>query len=579
MLTKKNIFSPLKIGFIGLLFVLSNYAFAATYYVDATKGSDEYNGLSPEHALKTLNKVRSTLPSLSAGDQVLFKRDEIFNGYIGLKNISGSSSNPITIGAYGTGARPILRDIWNGRLRWISAGSGNYYALIGQKYASRLLMDSKEILRSAENEVVDGSQFVWKGGSTVTINLTHYPVSDKNPNNHTFQYAKENEANNDAVLNISNSHYLNIQDIALEGGFQYGVFITNGSSYINIKNVETGKHGRIGIKMFGNPHHILVDRCIVDSHFTLDYATNEQYDGHGGTNIGPIEGILIHHQAHDVEIKNTLVKNFGHANIQLFADATEPGSKIYNVNIHHNTITAPDLAYGGRVTFDGNIENCELSYNLIFDTAVRSQLNGHNNHYHHNIFDTIKNSVLKSYKTGQGFLISNYSDLDSTNNIYENNLIINSGSYGILDGATKNNTYRNNIIYVGHYKGMSIEGSGSNNYNTTVQNNLFYSANAETKIRYRDKSFISISSFNNQNGYKGDAISGNMFADPMFLNVSGRDYRLQSNSPAIGKGPYPSPSDTHTIGAPLSSEEPIYSEKPSEEPFGAFVMIPGGQLM
>lgn len=77
----------------------------ATYYVDARNGNDNADGKSPSKAWKTLAKVESVF--LQQGDQVLFKRGEVFNGSLFLKIIPASSK--ITrIGAYGIGDRPVL---------------------------------------------------------------------------------------------------------------------------------------------------------------------------------------------------------------------------------------------------------------------------------------------------------------------------------------------------------------------------------------------------------------------------------------------------------------------------------------
>ncbi len=79
---------------------------ATTYYVDATNGLDTNNGTSTGTAWKTITKVGSYGIFLP-GDTILFKRGETFNSTasITLSN-SGTSGNPITFAAYGTGEKP-----------------------------------------------------------------------------------------------------------------------------------------------------------------------------------------------------------------------------------------------------------------------------------------------------------------------------------------------------------------------------------------------------------------------------------------------------------------------------------------
>jgi len=77
-----------------------------TYYVDATNGDDGAAGTSEGTAWKTITKVNAA--ALVAGDSVLFKRGETWTGTRLLLTWSGALGNPITFGAYGSGAKPII---------------------------------------------------------------------------------------------------------------------------------------------------------------------------------------------------------------------------------------------------------------------------------------------------------------------------------------------------------------------------------------------------------------------------------------------------------------------------------------
>jgi hypothetical protein len=80
---------------------------AATYYVDATGGLDVSDGRSARNAWQTLAKVNAS--SFSPGDQILFKRGEIFRGQL-VPPSSGTVSQPILFGAYGAGGdNPVLQ--------------------------------------------------------------------------------------------------------------------------------------------------------------------------------------------------------------------------------------------------------------------------------------------------------------------------------------------------------------------------------------------------------------------------------------------------------------------------------------
>lgn len=77
---------------------------AATYYI-SNSGNDSNTGLTTAQAWKTLNKVNSW--TFKPGDQILFQRGSTFYGSLTVKS-SGTASNPITYGAYGTGNNPVI---------------------------------------------------------------------------------------------------------------------------------------------------------------------------------------------------------------------------------------------------------------------------------------------------------------------------------------------------------------------------------------------------------------------------------------------------------------------------------------
>lgn len=67
-----------------------------TYYV-SNSGNDNNDGLAPDRAWKTLNKVTSA--ELKEGDAVLFCRGDLFRGYV-------KTHNGVTYAAYGDGDKP-----------------------------------------------------------------------------------------------------------------------------------------------------------------------------------------------------------------------------------------------------------------------------------------------------------------------------------------------------------------------------------------------------------------------------------------------------------------------------------------
>lgn len=115
----------MKIIFTVIFIYFTNVAFASNYYFSSVTGSDSRTiaeAQNPATPWKTLDKLNSFFGSLQPGDSVLLKRDEIFYGSIIVKR-SGSVTDPIVIGAYGSGSKPVITSLVK-LARWDSVGKG-----------------------------------------------------------------------------------------------------------------------------------------------------------------------------------------------------------------------------------------------------------------------------------------------------------------------------------------------------------------------------------------------------------------------------------------------------------------------
>ena len=91
-----------------LIFALSVFATdaaAAIYYVSQSAGSDSNSGLSSAAPWQTLTKASTV--TLSAGDSILLKAGDTWSEELQPKG-SGTAGNPIYIGAYGAGNKPLI---------------------------------------------------------------------------------------------------------------------------------------------------------------------------------------------------------------------------------------------------------------------------------------------------------------------------------------------------------------------------------------------------------------------------------------------------------------------------------------
>ena len=116
---------------VALLCLFVSELYSATYYFSTSTGDDSRTAAqaqNPATPWKTIAKLNSFFASLSPGDAVLFNRGKNFPGAIIISR-SGSAGAPITIGAYGSGAKPVISGFQN-ITNWTSIGNGLYESVV-----------------------------------------------------------------------------------------------------------------------------------------------------------------------------------------------------------------------------------------------------------------------------------------------------------------------------------------------------------------------------------------------------------------------------------------------------------------
>src|SRR5258708_5395765 len=79
--------------------------FTRTFHVDAVHGDDGNSGRTPAAAWRTLGKVNRS--AFEPGGGILLKRGGTWHGSLDLRS-RGTAKAKITLGAYGSGARPVI---------------------------------------------------------------------------------------------------------------------------------------------------------------------------------------------------------------------------------------------------------------------------------------------------------------------------------------------------------------------------------------------------------------------------------------------------------------------------------------
>jgi hypothetical protein len=83
---------------------------AATYYVDSIHGNNASAGTSPDAAWKDFTPINGRV--LKPGERLLLKRGSVFNQELSV-SAQGTAEHWAEIGAYGEGARPMIRRNWD----------------------------------------------------------------------------------------------------------------------------------------------------------------------------------------------------------------------------------------------------------------------------------------------------------------------------------------------------------------------------------------------------------------------------------------------------------------------------------
>lgn len=548
MSTKRNISSPLKMAFISLLFILSNYAFATTYYIDAANGNDSNIGTSETQAWKTTSKVGSF--DFSPGDVIAFKRGQTFSGTLSYSGSSGTSTNPITLTAYGAGAKPIITGFGTLTGTWTNEGNNKWSMPLSVK-VTRLYKNGIE--QKMTSPVAFGHTWEEFGGSAGTVwiwdNSKLYYYSTTNPSSSQFEGNKQWR-----IIDLNGKSYINIENLDIRGGTNSVIHLTDCSN-INVRYCTLGKQAGYGI-VIKSSDSILIERNTIDNDFKLTFDGISSYTGTDAR--GSNDGVASFGGFTNSEIRYNDFINWGHAALEVETTGSSP---ISGIKMHHNFITAPDLHYSRAIALSGdNATNIEFYNNYIYKTSIRSQINGINNYVHHNWVDNVIDTPYKAKEQGQAFAYENYNG-NPTGNLFEYNTISNTEGPGIefiASGSSSKdisgNTVQKNLFINCGTNAYYTSGTGKGIYvqgYVDIRANNFYDNAASSTLTYdtiyhRDTA-VTPEEFNSRSGLGGDDIYGNTSASsdqgagPLDLTTIGVNAGSNTSDGSTGPAPQTGP--------------------------------------
>jgi len=317
----------------------------ADYYVDATGGNDADTGLVG-HAWQTLEKVNTELDNgtFSAGDNIYFKRGETwtvtdYDDNLYLRNVTGSSGNLITFGAYDTGDDPVFDASDNGV---------NIVYSLESDPATYFKIENIEMKDSA-------AVAVWlRGAENFTLsNLTIHGMSDPGGG-----------ASGAAIYFNHDTQTWTIEDCTLYDLHGEGAYLgTNSGSdrtgYGTIKDCDIYNCGREAVDLKPGSRNVTIQDC------TMWKTTTDEDNG----------VIIVGGSGHVIQ-RNSLEWSqpglYPHAGINLNYNAVT-GEAADNITIEYNHIA--HCGYGIRAwgSASQDIDTVTIRYNDIVscDEAIR----------------------------------------------------------------------------------------------------------------------------------------------------------------------------------------------------------------
>src|SRR5260370_12558896 len=229
-----------------LCLVWGSLASATTYYVSSGTGNDANSGTSSGEAWQTVAKVNAR--RFVEGDSSRFKGGDVGNESLAPAS-SGSSGNPITFDAYGTGAAPNLTGYY-------AVPATAWVLVTGNAWKAAVPAGDTTI-----NFCLFGSIWGQKVGA-VSSNLTAqwnfylangvlYVYSQGNPA--TFYYAPivPMALSNVPVINVNGKSWLTFQHFLVNWFDQYGVYVQGASDHLVFANMEADSMIPQGRQPFG----------------------------------------------------------------------------------------------------------------------------------------------------------------------------------------------------------------------------------------------------------------------------------------------------------------------------------------
>ncbi|MBS1921515.1 MAG: tandem-95 repeat protein [Bacteroidetes bacterium] len=488
---------PLTFLLSACLLFCANTVHASNYYFSSSKGNDSYSSSqaqNPETPWQSLNKLNSFFSNLQPGDSVLFLCGDTFYGNITI-NKSGTSSRPIVLASFGSGAKPIITgfssiiswtnvggNIWessnvvtsssnrlnmvsvNGAFqpigRWPKITAPNQGYLNIDSYSGSTSITSNglsgapnfsggQIVTRRNHWIIDVDNINSNSGSTVNFSNSDYAYGIQTNYGFFFQnHANACTQPGDWYYNAS-SRKLGIFSNGIPTGIQISTIDTlitvNYFSYITFKNLSFTGSNQITF-LLTLAQNIIIDNCLISqagqnaivmTDAGLDQSKTQNISITNSTISYVNNNAINAKKAKNISITNSSITNVGMvAGMGLSGDGQYFGVTYLGDNATFSNNTVSYIGYSG-VYFIG--QNSTISNNFVHDFCMVKDDGAGIYTYASNLTGTtvsgniVLNGIGNPYGTsnGQNYAEGIYADDETRNLIISGNTVANGGGRGI----------------------------------------------------------------------------------------------------------------------------------------------------
>jgi len=503
-----------------------------TYYVSNT-GNNANNGTSEATPWQTIARVNTA--TFQPGDSVLFPTDATLT-----IAETGTSDNWITYGAYGTGEKPRIvgsRQVTG----WTASGTPNVWQATFA-YTSPRQLSGAYYWAEITFENTDGTDVWGTYKADIASLTTEYDWTD-DASSHLFVYATSDPDTRYESIEAPQSE----RAIAFNTAATYDAY----SKYIAFDNLDVRYTYRQGLWEYALPYESGTNITPRGLRVTNSFFG---FVGHRGTPAGYCVAVL--HS--DATFQYNTFKNCGRRSLSYNTYNDEADyALIQNVTIDHNHFSYGWHTTGIDISTDNTIghvfTNFTISNNVFDDTSRLSQSASITSN---SVYVESKNSRFSDFYIYNNVVLNPVTmafNLQKLDNLY----FYYNTVYGLHPDALPyqvtvfhditNIDLRNNIFYGTSSRRVGATDDGialvQDNYNYSYTNrdyNLYYNDNPAQLIvarwNYPPNFFIDISEWSSFVQTYQHEVHSPTPQDPLFVDTSSGNLRLQSNSPAKNAG-------------------------------------------